>query len=134
MLSIRSKICELREQNSHSDRWLRNSFISSSAKSPSLNKINFSASRQFLVIMAEKYEKAVSLLEKRIVTYSQTRVYTPTWNAKLHYLLGMAYEGLNKIELAREQYTIFLDIWGKPSNYIPATIDSRKRLQKLSAQ
>jgi len=56
------------------------------------------------------------------------RTALPIWNVKMHYYLGRAYEGLEKYQLASEQYEYFLKIWKDADWKIKEIDDAGNRL------
>jgi hypothetical protein len=62
------------------------------------------------------------------------RTSLPIWNAKMHYYLGRAYEGLENYQLALDQYEYFLKIWNDTDWPIKEIEDTRERLAKLKSR
>ncbi len=78
-----------------------------------------------------RFAEAVSELILQLKNNNYRRTQLPIWNAKMHYYLGRAYEGLEKYQLASEQYEYFLEIWKDADWKIKEIEDSRVRLASL---
>jgi len=74
------------------------------------------------------FEKAVLELTGQLKSQNYRRTALPIWNVKMHYYLGRAYEGLEKYQLASEQYEYFLKIWKDADWKIKEIDDAGNRL------
>ncbi len=78
--------------------------------------------------------EAVAKFEKALSRYDDgSRVHRIVWAAKVHYLLGLAYEKSGWNKKAIDQYEEFLDIWRDADPGIPEVEDARERLAELKA-
>jgi tetratricopeptide (TPR) repeat protein len=84
-------------------------------------------------IDAGRLGEAVEVLEATLTRYDEIRATIPIRSVKVHYLLGLAYEGSGWNAKAIEQYETFLDIWKNADPGIPALEDARQRLTRLKA-
>ncbi len=82
-------------------------------------------------IEAGRLADAVTVLEKAVSKYDQSRAESPIKSVKIHYLLGQAYEGSGWTDRAIEQYEEFLDIWKDADPGNPAVEDAKARLAAL---
>ncbi len=74
---------------------------------------------------------AVAGFEKLTSVYTPQRLLYGTYNVKVHYYLGIAYEESNWNEKAIEQYQMFLNIWKNADPGIGAVTDAKARLARL---
>ena len=77
------------------------------------------------------FEESIAELTRQLKSPNFRRTMAPIWNAKMHYYLGRAYEGLKKYQLASEQYEYFLEIWKDADWKINEIDDARVRLAGL---
>ena len=78
------------------------------------------------------HEKAVELFEGALRNHEESlRLCFGTWNIKMHYYLGLAYEHSRWNEKAITQYEIFLKIWKDADPGIVEIEDAKKRLAAL---
>ncbi|MCP4704522.1 MAG: tetratricopeptide repeat protein [candidate division Zixibacteria bacterium] len=80
----------------------------------------------------KQYADAISELKKQLKNQNYRRTDFPIWNAKMHYYLGRAYEGLGQYRLAIEQYTYFVEIWKDADWDIKEINDAKSRLTYLN--
>jgi tetratricopeptide (TPR) repeat protein len=78
-----------------------------------------------------RFNDAALELDRQLKSQNFRRIMVPIWNAKMHYYLGRAYEGMKKYQLAAEQYKYFLDIWKNADWKIKEIDDARSRLANL---
>jgi serine/threonine protein kinase/predicted Zn-dependent protease len=81
-----------------------------------------------------KLDKAVTLLEKVVSRYDESRAHLGIWAAKAYYLLGLAYERSGWNSRAIEQYEEFLEIWKDSDSGIPEFEDAKQRLAALKTE
>jgi len=74
---------------------------------------------------------AIPLLEWGISHLENVYQWNPIHAVKAHYLLGTAYEQINKIEQAIKQYEQFLSLWKDADPGIPEVENARARLKRL---
>jgi tetratricopeptide (TPR) repeat protein len=75
--------------------------------------------------------KAVSVLEKAMNTYGDSRAYWPHLSVLGHYWLAQAYEASGWDEKAIDQYETFLDTWKDADPGIESVEDAKMRLARL---
>ncbi len=80
---------------------------------------------------SQKLAEAVARFEKLISSYKSQRLFYGTYNVKMHYYLGIAYEESNWHEKAIEQYQMFLNTWMSSDPGIKAVEDAKARLAHL---
>lgn len=76
-------------------------------------------------------DKAVSLLERVVGEYSDSRLFNPIGSVLTHYYLGIAYEKSGWNDRAAEQFEKFLGLWHKAPADLKEVADARNRLMKL---
>ena len=84
-------------------------------------------------LSAGRLADAVELFEGLKETYSLSRFTAPFDNARLPYLMGLAYEESRWYDKAIGEYTLFLEQWERPDTTNTDYIDARKRLARLEA-
>jgi len=70
-------------------------------------------------------------LEDRLSIYTSYLVCRGTWAVKMHYYLGLAYEGAGRSDDAKIKYREFLDIWKDADRGIVEIKDAKERLNRL---
>ncbi|MFH2037259.1 MAG: tetratricopeptide repeat protein [Candidatus Zixiibacteriota bacterium] len=80
---------------------------------------------------AENLAGAVKELESQLNSYDYFRLITGSWNIKMHYYLGIAYERSNWNDKAIEQYTLFLDILKDADYEFDEVKDASYRIKRL---
>jgi tetratricopeptide (TPR) repeat protein len=78
--------------------------------------------------------EAVEYLERASSTYNELRGLLGVWSAKVHYMLGQAYEESGWTDKAIAEYEEFLEIWKDADPGIVEVDDAKGRLAKLKAQ
>jgi tetratricopeptide (TPR) repeat protein/predicted Ser/Thr protein kinase len=73
----------------------------------------------------------ISVLEKALSRYDDSRAGEPQKGPMAYYLLGLAYEKSGWKDKAIQQYQEFLDIWKNADPGIPEVEDAKARLKKL---
>lgn len=77
-------------------------------------------------------QDAVTAFEPLALSYcTEARLWWPLWSVKLHYWLGLAYEGAGRTDDAIAQYEQFLGYWGDGDSDIEAVAVARERRKKL---
>ena len=77
----------------------------------------------------------MAAFEKALSRYDDgSRVYRIVWAAKVHYLLGLAYEKSGWDKKAIEQYEEFLEIWKDADPGIAEVEDAKQRLARLKGK
>lgn len=82
-------------------------------------------------LKANRTVKAISILRDLEISYNADKAYYGILSVKIYYYLGLAYEANNEFDLAREQYSKFIDLWGRSSIPRKEVDDARNRLTKL---
>lgn len=82
-------------------------------------------------LLAGRCTEAAELLEDQLKVYSSWHVSAGHWHVKMHYLLALAYEGLEKYQHAIEEYETFLEIWVGADEEIPELDAARRSLKRL---
>jgi len=77
------------------------------------------------------FDKAIELLEDRLSIYTSYLVCRGTWSVKMHYYLGVAYEGVGRFDDAKAQYERFIEIWKNSDSGIVEIDDAKNRLIRL---
>jgi len=80
------------------------------------------------------YKEALVLLDKIQSSYSQLKAFWGIWSVKIHYDMGLAYEGTNQPAFAIERYEYYLDIWQKADSDLATVIDAKQRLNNLKQE
>jgi tetratricopeptide (TPR) repeat protein len=83
-------------------------------------------------LLAGRSAEAAELLEDQLKVYSSWHVSAGHWHVKMHYLLALAYEGLEKYQLAIQEYETFLEIWVGADDEIPELDAARRSLKRLT--
>jgi serine/threonine protein kinase/Tfp pilus assembly protein PilF len=76
-------------------------------------------------------DKAVSLYEKVLNDYGESRLYDPLSSVLMHYYLAIAYERSGWNQKAAEEFEKFLGLWHKADPNLVSVVDARNRLMKL---
>jgi serine/threonine protein kinase/tetratricopeptide (TPR) repeat protein len=84
-----------------------------------------------IYLEAGRLGDAVPVLERTVSRYGTQMAMSPIQAAKLHYLLGKAYEGSGWNEKAISQYEEFLEIWKDADPGLEDPEDARQRLARL---
>lgn len=84
-----------------------------------------------IYVEAGMYHEAISLLEPTVKVLSYDRLLDGVHGVKIHYYLGLAYEGAGEHELAVEQYTTFLNLWKNADPDLVSVADAKERLARL---
>jgi tetratricopeptide (TPR) repeat protein len=82
---------------------------------------------------AGMYEEAIRTLEPTTRVLGYQRLIDGVYGVKVHYFLGLAYEGIGDYTLATEQYTTFLELWKDADPGLLSVIDARERLTRLES-
>ncbi|UCC43860.1 MAG: tetratricopeptide repeat protein [Candidatus Zixiibacteriota bacterium] len=78
-----------------------------------------------------RYEEAVTTLESTVKVLVYDRLLDGVYGVKVHYHLGLAYEGLGEYASATDQYTKFLEIWKDADSNLAAVAGAKERLTRL---
>lgn len=85
-------------------------------------------------LKAGRWQDAIAAFERTLAAdFTETRLYFGSWTAKAHYYMGIAYEELDRKELAKQQYRIFLDRWKQADSDLVEIHDARARLARLTS-
>jgi len=104
-------------------------FLEKAAKGSRDYFIGYSLALAYL--NSQRLAEAVAGFEKLLSSYTSQRLFYGTYNVKMHYYLGIAYEKSNWHEKAVEQYKMFLDTWKYADPGTKAVEDAKARLARL---
>jgi len=85
------------------------------------------------LLMAGQAERAATVLESRVNSFTETRMKECAASAKIHFYLAQAYEETGRLEKAIAQYESFLGIWENADSDLPELADAHQRLTRLKA-
>jgi serine/threonine protein kinase/tetratricopeptide (TPR) repeat protein len=76
-------------------------------------------------------DRAVGVLEDRLRSFDEERIFNPFGSTLIHYYLAQAYERSGWSQKAAEEYEKFLGLWHKADPDLAEIADARARLMKL---
>jgi serine/threonine protein kinase/tetratricopeptide (TPR) repeat protein len=83
-------------------------------------------------MQSNRVDKAISILEKTLKRYDESRLGFPFVAARAYYTLGLAYQTAGKSDDAIERFRQFLKICGDADPELDEVPDARKRLEELT--
>ncbi|MBU0984326.1 MAG: tetratricopeptide repeat protein, partial [candidate division Zixibacteria bacterium] len=139
----RLKACEAASSDSATYSWYADGWIKRASGDPTGAIASFKRAAELVddfptrymlgvaFLESHQYEQAAATLEPLTRMHGSWRPSWCTWNVRLHYYLGWAYEELGNVTEARRQYGVFLDFWGGVTPEMPVVTETRTRLARL---
>ena len=80
------------------------------------------------------WQRAIELLEKKLIQYDENRAIGGPTSVKGYYLLGQAYDEIGESDKARDAFEKFLTIWKDADPGLREVDDAKARLARLKAK